>query len=318
MLNESVSLPNGFDSSLLNQKSHLWRFQFHYHEFLLTQAAHGNWSDISSFLDAWLTRYSPDKVKCSEDVWHPYCISRRLVAWIWLLNVAQNDESSLDALIVQRMLDSAIQQANYLSKNLERDLDGNHLLENVTALAIASGTIGSADAKQWSKLAARVLAVELEKQVLPHGEHFELSPMYHCQILSNLLRMEICCRDDKPLLSVVSPKIEPMLNFLGSIVHPDGEIPLFADSGFHEAPSVREISAVAELTGRSLSSNSRSQPFESMGGYRIFRGQRLFAVCDFGPIAAPRLPAHGHCDVTNLEVSVEGKRWIVDLSLIHI
>lgn len=312
MLNDSISLPSGFDSSLLNQKSHLWRFQFHYHEFLLTQAANGNWNDVSSFLDAWIKQYSPEKVKCSDDAWHPYCISRRLVAWVWLLNVAQNDESCLDALIVQRMLDSSIQQANYLLKNLERDLGGNHLLENVTALAIASGAIDSTDAKQWSRLAARVLAVELEKQILPHGEHFELSPMYHCQILSNLLRMEICCRDDKPLLSVVSPKIDPMLNFLGSIGHPDGEIPLFADSGFHEAPSVREISAVAELTGRSLSSKKRSQPLESIGGYRIFRGQQLFAVCDFGPIAAPTLPAHGHCDVTNLEVSVEGERWIVD------
>ena len=57
MLNDSISMSDGFDQGLLSQKSHLWRFQFHYHEFLLTQAANRNWGDINSFLDKWLTTY---------------------------------------------------------------------------------------------------------------------------------------------------------------------------------------------------------------------------------------------------------------------
>ena len=312
MLNEPISMPRGFNPTVLNQQSHLWRFQFHYHEFLLTQAAKENRNDVHSFLDAWLTEYSPEKIKRSDDAWHPYCISRRIVAWVWLLAASQDSAVSLDPQLNQRILTSLIQQTNYLSQNLERDLGGNHLLENVTALAIASGTIDSKHAKHWRDLAAQVLAVELPKQILTHGEHFELSPMYHCQILSNLLRIELCCSGDQALLDLVSPAIDPMLNFLGSIIHPDGEIPLFADSGFHEAPSVKEISIVAELTRRTLDLMPLEDALTSVGGYRVYRGEKLFAVCDYGPIAAAKLPAHGHCDVTNLELSVEGVRWIVD------
>ena len=314
MLNEPISMSifqEGFDAAL-NQQSHLWRFQFHYHEFLLTQAAKGNASCVSDFLEAWLVEYSPEKVKRSDDAWHPYCISRRLVVWVWLLNANQSNAVSLDPRLTQRMVDSAIQQANYLSQNLERDLGGNHLLENVTALAIAGGTIDSTHAKHWRDLAAQVLSVELPKQVLLHGEHFELSPMYHCQILSNLLRIELCCQSDQALRDLVSPVIDGMLSFLSSILHPDGEIPLLADSGFHEAPSVEEISTVAGLTGRTFGKASSQDTLASVGGYRVYRSKALFAVCDFGSIAAAKLPAHGHCDVTNLELSVEGHRWIID------
>ena len=313
MLNDSVSMPNGFDTDILNQKSHLWRFQFHYHEFLLTLVANGNWNDVNTFLKNWLVHYSPERVKYSDDAWHPYCISRRLVAWVWLLSSrSPSNKSDLNSDLLSKMLDSSVQQANFLCQNLERDLGGNHLLENVTALAIASGTIDSVHAKQWSKIAADVLAVELPRQILLHGEHFELSPMYHCQILSNLLRIEACCQQNQALLDIVSPVIDPMLEFLSTILHPDGEIPLFGDSGFYEAPSVQELTSVARLTHRSLNLPAPKGDLTSLGGYRIFRSDTMFGICDFGSIAAPKLPAHGHCDATNLEVSIEGNRWIVD------
>ena len=313
MLNDSVSMPNGFDPNVLNQKSHLWRFQFNYHEFLLTLVANGNWNDVNTFLKNWLVHYSPERVKYSDDAWHPYCISRRLVAWVWLLSSrSPSNKSDLNSDLLSKMLDSSVQQANFLCQNLERDLGGNHLLENVTALAIASGTIDSVHAKQWSKIAADVLAVELPRQILLHGEHFELSPMYHCQILSNLLRIEACCQQNQALLDIVSPVIDPMLEFLSTILHPDGEIPLFGDRGFFEAPSVQELTSVARLTHRSLNLPAPKGDLTSLGGYRIFRSDTMFGICDFGSIAAPKLPAHGHCDATNLEISIEGNRWIVD------
>jgi len=106
--------------------------------------------------------------------------------------------------------------------------------------------------------------------------------------------------------------IDPMLKFLSSILHPDGEIPLLSDSGFLEAPSVQEIDSVAKLNERSLDLPLAKSDMISLGGYQIFRSDTMFGICDFGSIAAPKLPAHGHCDATNLEISIEGNRWIVD------
>lgn len=316
MLNKRVKFSSGFfDKKALAAQTHLWRFQYHYHEHLMAQAAANSWGSVDSFLDTWLEAFNPVHTLRRDDSWHPYCISRRLPVWIWLLHESMDPGIGIHPALSARMLKSLLHQANYLSKNLEHDLGGNHLLENATTLAIVGGTVESVHSHRWRQLAAHIFQKELPKQVLPHGEHFEFSPMYHCQILSNLLRVAICCAEDARLMSIVTPRISPMLNFLSDIVHPDGEIPLLADSVFHESPSVNEICAVAdiaEVRSGSLTEDHREPAVTSIGGYRVFRSKKLFVLCDFGPIAAPNLPAHGHCDVSNLEVSVEGQRWITD------
>ena len=298
--------------NILKTQTHLWQFQFHYHEFLLTQAAKGNWSDIREFLRGWLSDFAPEKTLASADSWHPYCISRRAIAWVLLLVYSRDQEDALGTELSAELLDSLVHQTQHLSCNLERDLGGNHLLENAAALAIVGGVLEAADTTRWRGIAQKILERELPSQVLSYGEHFELSPMYHCQILSNLLRIDLCCRDDESLTSLVDPFIEPMSVFLAGILHPDGEIPLFADSGFHEAPSVLELVDVLKISGRRQQARESVEGFERCGDYFILNSQDTFAVFDFGAIAARQLPAHGHCDVLNLEASIGSDRWIVD------
>lgn len=317
LLNKAVDFTSDpFDRQTLSAQTHLWRFQYHYHEHLMAQAAAGNWAAVVAFLEGWLIAFDPTQTLRRDDSWHPYCISRRLPVWVWLLHESRQKKVDwFTESLSNRLLQSAVHQANYLADNLEYDLGGNHLLENATALAIVGGAVECKHSLRWRKLAASVLQNELPKQVLPYGEHFELSPMYHCQILSNLLRIAICCADDSQLASAVDSRIDPMLQFLSRLVHPDGEIPLFADSVFQEAPSVKEIcdlADIAECSGALSPLEEQQSDCCSIGGYRIFRSASLFAICDFGPVAAPKLPAHGHCDATTLEVSVEGHRWIVD------
>ena len=309
LLNKQVDLGHtgSFDSDQLLAQTHLWRFQFHYHEFLLTSAALGDWNSISSFLDRWLDQFNPAAVKRNADAWHPYCISRRIVAWLWLLQFTQSS-ADLDQKLVDRLVASLAMQANWLLQNLERDLGGNHLLENATALAIAGNCLESSDATKWLQVSLSILQQELPKQILSHGEHFELSPVYHCQILSNLLRIETCGLETTTMTNLVRQWITPMLDFLQAIVHPDGEVPLFSDSVFYESPSVAEIVTHAELNKHSLKLVENN----SIGDYEIFRNDNFFVIGDFVPIAAPGLPAHGHCDALNLEVSVGPLRWIVD------
>ena len=314
LLNHTVDLYDQgvLQNQTLNQQTHLWRFQFHYHEFLFSQVAAGRWKRVETFLNQWLDDFAPQKVLAKDDAWHPYCISRRVIAWVWLLVNAGGKESTLSTALSKRLVKSLLHQTQYLSKNLEWDLGGNHLIENVTALAVVGGMFDSTFAKGWQKTASDVLAKELPNQILVSGEHFERSPMYHCQILSNLLRIEICCEKHSDLAAVVEPVIDPMLNFLSNILHPDGEIPLFADSVFHEAPSVEQIIDVAKISGRNFGESNNTMDPSGNEDYFAVKTDRTFAICDFGPIAATYLPAHGHCDALNLEVSIDNQRWIVD------
>ena len=317
LLNHSVDLgnPEQWERSLLHEQPHLWRFQLHYHEFLLCQAADRNWPAVQTFLTHWLLKFAPEVTLKRDDAWHPYCLSRRIVAWTWLLYLseqrARQGESSLGTKLTKQLLVSLSSQANYLSNNLERDLGGNHLLENAAALAILGGSTECPRSSAWISTATNILAAELPRQILPHGEHFELAPMYHCQMLGALLRIKTCCNQYSRLVALLDQYIDPMLKFIVSIVHPDGEIPLFADSGFHEAPSIGELLTVAELNRHTEFESSESGNFD-VGDYHIFHSGDIYTIADFGDLAANGLPAHGHCDAFNLEMSVAGQRWIVD------
>lgn len=318
LLNHAVDLYNdgALQMQKLNRQTHLWRFQFHYHEFLLTQVAVGRWKEAEAFLTQWLNDFAPETILAKDDAWHPYCISRRVAAWIWLL-FGSNDLPAPDRFspkLVQRLLNSLVQQCEHLRGNLELDLGGNHFWENATALGIAGSVVESKYADRWESVAANVLAKQLPLQVLAHGEHFERSPVYHGHMLGNLLKIESCAQTGSKLHEVVTPYIDPMLKHLGSIIHPDGEVPLFADSVFAESPSTNELLACAQLRERGIADVcDPSHLTEGVRGqYRVLQNDDAFVICDFGPIAADNLPAHGHCDALNLEASIAGKRWIVD------
>jgi uncharacterized heparinase superfamily protein len=311
----------------LSRRSHLWRFHWHYHEYLISHVAdHGPdspnpeqaWPIVWSILQSWLDDFPPERTAVSDDAWHPYCISRRLPAWLILLRFGAPGRRLCEA-----MLTSISRQAAYLATHLETDIGGNHLLENLTALALVDLTTRSPDSNVRLQITVSRLISEIERQILPHGEHFERSPVYHCQVLANLLKVLYLSRTatdiDRERLRRVA---ETMLAFIRSILHPDGEAPLFADSVFYESPSISQIRQLAMLNGLNWPDSS-PEPLSNAGPYYVFRSRSAekpvansaastFLVADFGQVGAEELPGHAHCDLMNFEVSIDGDRWITD------
>jgi uncharacterized heparinase superfamily protein len=307
LLNHQVKLGNPPNWSAATKEPHLWRFQLQYHEFLLPHLADGdsNPNLCWDFLEHWLNRFSTGPIDTRSDAWHPYCISRRLPAWIWLLTVGNPPAS-----ITPKLLRSLVLQAQYLSRHLEEELGGNHVLENLHALnLVAICFTGSKLSGELDKQASR-LPRELETQVLPTGEHFERSPMYHCHVLANSLFTLIAAEAFKAEeVSELRRTASGMYRFLEGILHPDGEIPLFADSGFGEALSCNSIHQLAEICRLDRQSTT---PKSISSDYWTCRNGPDFLVVDHGAIAAPSLPAHGHCDLLGFEASIGGRRWLVD------
>ncbi|MDG1873844.1 MAG: alginate lyase family protein [Mariniblastus sp.] len=299
--------------------SHLWRFQLHYHEFLLqlvaedearTNPRHENWGTIWAVIRDWIEKHQPETVLKQTDAWHPYCIARRLAAWAWLLSLSPPDDE-----LQHVVLKSIAQQAQFLKRNLETDVRANHLFENYAALAISGFLIQSQYSESWLDCAESGIRYELPRQILEHGEHFELAPMYHYQILSNVLRVGYLAINRRPNFSKFCFEYAVgMMQFLTDVTHPDGEIPLFSDSCFHESPSVPQLKKVANLCG--LTWNSPSVGAAECGPYWMHResdsSESDFIVFDRGAVAADELPAHAHCDLLNFEASIDGQRWFVD------
>lgn len=314
-LNQEISL-HPFDARLPADSNvpQLWTFHFHYHEFLLDVAAAGAAANNASLLDAawrflasWIDAYPPPAAAGSADAWHPFCISRRLPVWFVLLSQVPRDET-----VRGRVIQSSFDQARYLACNLEHDLGGNHLLENLRALALASVVYEGADARRWLQTVERILPREIDRQILAHGEHFERSPMYHALMLDAMLDLRDALENDSPATSRLCADAAARMGcFLDSILHPDREIPLLGDSALNKAARPELLVDAARPIGAART--SRKLGAENVGPYWIWReesgNQLLF---DAGPVAADDLPAHAHCDLLGIEASVAGRRFIVD------
>jgi uncharacterized heparinase superfamily protein len=317
-LNEERLLPPPIDWRLseFTAVDQLWRFHLHYHEFLYDLAAAAAETHSAAITDQawqivgdWIAANPLADMRGLSDAWHPFCISRRVPAWIvlWLAAAPGGERAQL-------VLRSIAQQVRFLAAHLERDVGGNHLIENARALVLAGSFLDGAEADRWLGLGRKILRQELPEQVLAHGEHFERSPMYHAQMLDALLDIrDAVASIDDDWSKECSAVADPMAEFLGSILHPDGDIPLFGDSVFGESPSPDRL--IAQASGVQQANRSTEPGLTSarrIGDYWSWRDGGNFLLLDAGPVGADHLPAHAHSDLLTIEASVAGRRFIVD------
>lgn len=278
----------------------LWQFHLQYHDWLLDVAANGQAAEragprIWETVQSWIEACGKGTEAEVGDAWHPYCISRRIPTWLVLWNWQAPPEELHEG--VARNLAA---QVGFLARRLERDLGGNHLLENARALLLAGCALRAPDADRWSALGQSIIETELSEQLLPHGEHFERSPMYHCQMMEVLEDACDAMRGRDPEFSATCGRAAAgMQEFIESILHPDGEIPLLGDSCFDEAPRV-------------IRQSPSSDGARQIGDYWVYRNGGDFLLLDAGPVGPDHLPAHAHADLLTIEASFDGVRFIVD------
>lgn len=289
--------------------SPLWRFHLHYQDYLLDLAREGLRAEGGPFVARawdlameWLAG-NPLDANVHGDAWHPYCISRRLCSWLVLWNA-----EAPPAPRVATLSQGIFAQARFLHAHLERDLRGNHLFENARALVMVGSFLQGAEPERWRRCGCRLIDHELQYQILPHGEHYERSPMYHCQVLAGLLDVIDCVAPlDAPLASRWKKVATGMASFLRRLLHPDGQIPLLGDSAFDETPSPGVLLEAADPADGSPREGASAQ-----GGYWTFRDKDSFLLLDAAPVGADDLPAHAHADLLTIEASSLGKRLFVD------
>lgn len=325
----TFSLPLDWQS-VGNELPALWRFHFHYHEFLLDAVASAellstepveteNIASVWNFISEWIDGNALTDAGQIGNAWHPFCISRRLPVWLTLWQICCPPVSQQS-----KILESIFQQAQVLSQHLEWDLGGNHLFENIRGLAFAAAFFHDEEAVQeesaeWLKQVRDLLPGQLTEQILPSGEHYERSPMYHAMMLEAVLDIRDLL---EPIDLELSQQCEWVANnmalFLRAILHPDGEIPLLGDSAHGESADPLILIDAALNGGERLSEKQNSEePCQhgavAIGDYWVWSEENQSRlIFDAGNVAVDELPAHGHCDLLNVEASVGGERFIVD------
>lgn len=289
----------------------LWRMNLHYMDYL---SAVGD-DVFVDLIEQWIAANRPYQHHCWHDAWNAYALSIRTTIW---MEEFSRRHARLPPPFGGRLLASLAEQLRFLISNIETDVGGNHLVKNIRALATAARVLSGPLAERSRETALGLLWSALEGQVLVDGMHFELSPSYHNQVLSDLLaiRHAMAGNPSRAINDRLDTVLGAMAQVSADLAHPDGYVALFGDSGLHMAADVGVLlAACGRLSGNQPSARRNFALQQS--GYFGFRDARTYLVIDCGRLGPDALMAHAHSDALSFELSVDGQRFIVDQGVLE-
>lgn len=334
-LNQEVIFENelGWNDPALPQ---LWRYNLHYFNYFRDlieiekiKSSPENFILLKKYVESWVS--NNDKVGLG-DGWHPYTISLRLINWIFAYSAFKQYIDD-DQDFKKYFLKSIISQNQFLLSNLEYDVVGNHIFENLKTLIVCGMFLNSSSIGSKSKkIGERELIKQLEEQFHEDGGHFELSAMYHSILLKGLTELSYLYKNLKFEIPIQIIKVQDKAyKYLANIIHPDGEIPLFNDAAFgiSETPlyllnyAYEKENKDLTLLDLIIKQNGQSKDLRSLplnkdifyakdSGYLKSQDQHLFSILDVGKPCPDYLPAHAHADIFSYELSFNSKRFVVD------
>jgi len=306
-LNESGSLAEiGIWNS--SQYSKLWLYNLHYFDALNTVDSPEQSVRLSTYIESWIAANPP----LQRPGWEPYPLSLRIVNWIkWF---ARGNSPKPHWLV------SLSLQAQALGKQLEYHILANHLWANAKALIFVGTYFSGREADAWLNKGLAILDCELKEQFLDDGGHFELSPMYHAQLLWDLCDLiHLANQSGSRLLLQRQLEWEEVLRrgltWLSHMVHPDGEISFFNDAALGIAPTLADLMQYAEQLHivQSIHKTAFALTVLPSSGYAIVDlPENGKAILDIAPIGPRYQPGHAHADTLSFELSLYGQRVLVN------
>lgn len=204
-------------------------------------------------------------------------------------------------------------QIVHLRRNIEYDVQANHLHKNAVALVVAAALLGDTARTCGLTLdfARNLLMAQVREQILPDGGHYERSPMYHCHVLEDHLFALAALNDPPGRFRSTTVK---MARFLAEIVHDDGGIPLFGDAALDAGlPPQALLGATKDMCDTAVEpSKDAFVALEPSGFYSIRGNDGSRMIVKAGPPGPAHQLGHAHCDQLSYEFTVDGRRVIVD------
>lgn len=285
----------------------LWRFNLHYHEYLLPLAKafldtgeRGYLAVAEGIVSGWI---AANLQPAGGPGWDPYPISMRTVCWLALLAECGDD---MDEEVVAQMETSLADQAAFLADHLETDILANHYLEGLKALALL-GLHFKDD--NLANSAVHALEGQVAEQILPDGMHFELSPMYQKVVLEDLLRVAVALRAARRSSEVIDRAVGRMCDAAWSMERGLVRTPLFNDAGDNVSKGLESLLACARKR-LGIEPSFTSELADS--GYEVIEASRLKLVFDCGRANPPHAMAHMHCDALSFELYTDGAPVVVN------
>ena len=292
-----------------NKKERLWRYNQHYFDDLNGKNPLNRRDWHRDLLSDWLLVNS----YAGGVGWEPYPLSLRVVNWIkWDLAEGELSDDCRESLYSQGLT---------LEKNIEYHILGNHLFANAKALIFLGCYFEGLDAKRWLDKGSKIIIEELKVQVLCDGGHYELSPMYHCIFLEdildliNILSAYQLINSEKTLVSL-KKVIPSMLTWMREMTFDDGAVSCFNDSATNIAPNPTDLEKYAAKLGLHSLAKARLTEIHykhlvGSGYIAVTRGD-VKLVLDVARLGPDYLLAHAHADNLAFEMSSGKQRIFVN------
>ena len=282
----------------------LWQYNLHYFDFL--QQPSLSVDSGLGLMREWIERHLPTKRSVG---WKPYPTSIRVVNWLKFISRGSNCPSDV--------AQSLSLQGTNLERQIEYHILGNHLFANGKALWFLGVTL---ERPRWIEIGKDIVLSQLPEQFLPDGGHFELSPMYHCLAVEDLLDLINLSRSQNDTDSnlLLRETAERALGWMEGLIDASSRFPLLNDAAYGIAPAYRQLLEYAERCTAKPLSHSFSTRMDggwnsrNFSGYRVIRNDDFRIIFDTALLGPDYLPGHAHCDMLSILLEFRGESVLAD------
>lgn len=236
--------------------------------------------------------------------WRPEIIARRIIAWLTQAPLILDEA---DVRFYRRFVRTLTRQVRYLRRLARDTRDGVPRLQARIALAYAS--LAMTGQIKHLPGAAKRLAAELERQILPDGGHISRNPGALIELLLDLLPLvqAFTARNmpPPPALTHAIDRMMPMLRFFR---HADGTFALFNGMGPTSPELIATILAYDDARGEPVANAPHS-------GYQRVQAGSTVLLMDTGRPPPLEHSADANAGCLAVEISAKLQRIIVNCGL---
>jgi uncharacterized heparinase superfamily protein len=233
--------------------------------------------------------------------WEPEVAARRMIAFMSQSPVILE---GADRSFYHRFMKALGRTQVFLERKLAGGLAGEPRL--LAAIALAELGLCTEGSRNLIRKGTRLLAEELERQILPDGGHISRNPEKLLDFLPDLLplRQAYTARGLQPPPQLLNA-IDRMMPMLRLFRHGDGALALFNGMGVTPPELLATILAYDDVRARPLTNARHS-------GYQRLEGTDTIAVIDAGRPPPQIFSSRAHAGCASFEFSAGAQRLVIN------
>jgi uncharacterized heparinase superfamily protein len=240
---------------------------------------------------------TPDR----SPAWEPEVAARRLIAFLSQSPVILD---GADRNYYRQFMKGLGRTEVFLERRLAGRLEGEARL--IAAIALAGFGLCTEGGRSLLRKGSKLLAEELERQILPDGGHISRNPEKLLDLLPDLLplRQAYSARGLQPPVQLLNT-IDRMMPMLRLFRHGDGTLALFNGMGVTPPELLATILAYDDVRAQPLMSARHS-------GYQRIEAANAVVIMDAGRPPPQNFSSRAHAGCGSFEFSVGAQRLVIN------